>query len=56
MRRGMADDAIGVGQAIGMKVRLLDGGAEEEKKGTQERKHDAPARLRSSILYCSSHK
>ena len=52
----MADDAIGVGQAIGMEVRLLDGGAEEEKKGAQEREHDALAHLRSSSLACSLHK
>jgi hypothetical protein len=29
MRRGVAYGAIRVGQPIGMKVRLLDGGAEE---------------------------
>jgi hypothetical protein len=50
MRRRMAYHAVGVGQPIRMKVRLLDGGAEEEKDGAQDGEHEAFARFRGRFL------
>jgi hypothetical protein len=55
MRRGVANRAVRVGQPISMKVRLLDGGAEEEKDGAQDGEHEAFARLRCPVLAYSSH-
>jgi hypothetical protein len=55
MRRGVADGAIGVSQSIRMKVRLLDRGAEEEKDGAEDGKHEAPAPVRCRVLTHSSH-
>src|SRR6476646_8894322 len=52
MRRGVADGAVSVGQSIRMKVRLLDGGAEEEKDGAQEGEHKS---LASPVSVYSSH-
>jgi hypothetical protein len=51
----VADGAVGVGQSIRMKVRLLERGAEEEKDGAQDNKYKACARLRCRMLTHSSH-
>ena len=51
----MADGAVSVGQSIRMKVRLLDRGAEEEKDGAEDSKHEARARVRCRMLTHSSH-
>jgi hypothetical protein len=45
----VADGAIGVSQSIRMKVRLLDRGAEEEKDGAEDGKHEAPAPVRCRV-------
>jgi hypothetical protein len=50
MRRGVAYGAVRVGQPISMKVRLLDGRAEEEKDGAQDGEHKAFARFRCRFL------
>jgi hypothetical protein len=55
MRRGVAYRAVRVGQPIRMKVRLLDGGAEEQKDGAQHGEHETIARLRRRFLTYSSH-
>jgi hypothetical protein len=55
MGRRVADGAVGVGQSIRMKVRLLDGGAEEEKGGAEDNKHETSARARCRMLTHSSH-
>ncbi len=55
MRRRVADGAIRVGQPICMKVRLLNRGAEEEKNGTEDGKHETRTRVRNPILTHSSH-
>jgi hypothetical protein len=55
MRRRVAYRAIRVGQPIGMKVHLLDRGAEEQKDGAQDRKHETFTRFRCPVLAHSSH-
>jgi hypothetical protein len=55
VRRSMADGAVRVCQPIRMKVGLLDSGAEEEKNGAQDGKHETLTRLRCPVLGHSSH-
>jgi hypothetical protein len=55
MRRGVAYGAIRVGQPIVMKVRLLERGAEEEKNGAQDGKHETFTFLQYPVLAHSSH-
>ena len=55
VRRRVAYYAIRMRQAIRMKMRLLDGRAEEEKDGAQDGEHKAFALLRCRFLTYSSH-
>jgi hypothetical protein len=50
MRRSVADGAISVGQPVRMKVRLLDRGAEDEKNGTEDGKHETRTGPRCRFL------
>jgi hypothetical protein len=47
--RRVADGAICVRQPIGMKVRFLDGDAEEQENGTEKRKEQALTSIRTSV-------
>jgi hypothetical protein len=55
MRRRMADGAVRMGQAIGMKMDLLDRGAEEKEKDTEKDKQQEAALLRPPKLVDSLH-
>lgn len=55
VRGSVADRAVGVGQPIRMKVRLLNAGAYEKKDGAHDGKQKTPARIGRPILCHFSH-